>query len=45
MTAKQWLVMLIESLLIAWVLLYLATYFDVPFIREAGGRIEAATLR
>jgi hypothetical protein len=39
MAAKRWLVTLVESLLIAWALLYLATYFDVPFVREAGGRV------
>jgi hypothetical protein len=43
MTAKRWLLTLIQSGLIAWALLYLATYVDVPFVREAGGRL--ATLR
>ena len=37
MTAKRWLFTVVESLLLAWVLLYLATRLDVPFAREAGG--------
>jgi hypothetical protein len=45
MAAKRWLVTLVESLLIAWALLYLATYFDVPFVRVAGGRAASAQLR
>ena len=45
MTAKRWLITVIQAGLIAWALLYLATYFDVPFVREAGGRAAAATLR
>jgi hypothetical protein len=28
MSAKQWLIMLVESLLIAWALLYFATNFE-----------------
>jgi hypothetical protein len=38
MTAKRWLLTLIESLVIASVLLFLATQFDVPFVRDADGR-------
>jgi hypothetical protein len=37
MVTRRWLFTLVEALLISWVLLFLATYFDVPFVREAGG--------
>jgi hypothetical protein len=37
MTAQRWLFTVVESLLLAWALLFLATYLDVPFVREAGG--------
>jgi hypothetical protein len=37
MHAKRWLITLVESLLIAWALLYLATYFDMSFVNELGG--------
>jgi hypothetical protein len=43
MTAKRWLFTVITSLLIAWTLMYLAMYFGVPFVRDAGG-LTAATL-
>ena len=44
MTAKRWLFTVVESMLVAWALLYLATRLDVPFVREAGGRVvETAT--
>ena len=42
MSTKRWLIVVIESLLVAWVLLYVATYFDVPFVREAGGTMTLA---
>jgi hypothetical protein len=39
MTAKRWLITLIQASLIAWALLYLATYFNIPSVREAGGNV------
>ena len=37
MTGSRWLVVVVQTLLLSWALLYLATYFDVPFVREAAG--------
>lgn len=42
-TVYRWVMTLVLAALTAWGLLYLATYFDVPFVREAGGAL--ATLR
>ena len=44
MMPKQWLFTIFMSLLIAWALLYLATYFDVPFVRPAGGVAVASSV-
>lgn len=45
MTAHRWFVTLVNSLLIGWALLYLATFCNVPFVREAGGRVETRLVR
>lgn len=37
MTTKHWLVVFIQSVLVAWALLFLVTYFDLSFVAEAWG--------
>ena len=37
MTTRRRLITLTVAVLISWALLYLATYFNVPVVREAGG--------
>ena len=39
MTIKRALIVFAEALLISLIVLYLTAYFDLPFVREAGGRI------
>jgi hypothetical protein len=38
MTMKRWLIVFAQALLVSMAILYLAEYFSVPFVREAGGR-------
>jgi hypothetical protein len=37
--AVDLLVAIAGALLVSWVLIYLAEYFDLPLVREAGGRV------
>jgi hypothetical protein len=39
MTIKRGFIVFVEAVLISLVLLYLAEYFDVRFVSEAGGRV------
>jgi hypothetical protein len=42
MTAKRWFIAVVQALLIAWMLLYIAGYFDLRFPAEAGGMSSTA---
>ena len=39
MTIKRTLIVFVKALLISLLVLYLTEYIDLPFVREAGGRI------
>ena len=37
MSIDRWLVILVQSVVVAWLLLFLATYFELSLVSEAWG--------